>query len=400
MGGDHAKLSPSGSKRWMTCLGSPRMEAGMPDQTSEYAKEGTAAHSLGEMALKTSKPPEAFLDRVITVEGTDYTVDAPMVEAVTLYTDEVNRIMAENPGAILYIERKLKIPKGLTHGESIWGTGDATIELELEKVWVRDYKHGAGVAVDAVDNPQLRIYGLGASIGQCFEEVDMGIVQPRTRSGRQMSNEVMSYEDLYAWLTDHLAPAVKATLDLEAALTAGDHCQFCKAKALCPEMVRVTGEATKLRFTDIQKPIVTTDLPDVETMDLAHIQIVLQHQKVIEGWFKAVRDKVTKDLQEGRTVPGWKLVKGTATRSWVSEQGIYDHLTLNYDVPESLMMSEPKMLSVAQMEKAVRLHKDCTLKEAKALVAQFVNVKHGTVLAPEADKRKALEMAADRFGDL
>ena len=48
----HAKLSASGSKKWINCPASIAMESKFPDESSEYAREGTTAHSLGEAKLK------------------------------------------------------------------------------------------------------------------------------------------------------------------------------------------------------------------------------------------------------------------------------------------------------------------------------------------------------------
>ena len=44
---EHAKLSASGSKKWLNCPGSVAFEKEFPDEESEFAKEGTTAHALG-----------------------------------------------------------------------------------------------------------------------------------------------------------------------------------------------------------------------------------------------------------------------------------------------------------------------------------------------------------------
>ena len=48
----HAKLSASGAHRWLACTPSANLEEQFPDKSSEYAEEGTLAHSLAELILR------------------------------------------------------------------------------------------------------------------------------------------------------------------------------------------------------------------------------------------------------------------------------------------------------------------------------------------------------------
>ena len=52
MSGKHALLSASASHRWLSCPPSARLCEDYEDTTSEYAQQGTDAHSLGEYKLK------------------------------------------------------------------------------------------------------------------------------------------------------------------------------------------------------------------------------------------------------------------------------------------------------------------------------------------------------------
>ena len=52
MSDKHARLSPSSSERWLNCPPSVMLGANIPDETSEYAAEGTAAHSLCEYKVQ------------------------------------------------------------------------------------------------------------------------------------------------------------------------------------------------------------------------------------------------------------------------------------------------------------------------------------------------------------
>lgn len=76
---NHAILSASSSHRWLECPPSAKLCAELPDTSSEYAQEGTDAHSLCEHRLK------ALLGR----ETTDPT------ENLTYYNEEMERCAVE-----------------------------------------------------------------------------------------------------------------------------------------------------------------------------------------------------------------------------------------------------------------------------------------------------------------
>ena len=48
----HALLGASSSYKWLHCTPSARLEEQFENTTSTFAKEGTAAHTLGEYRLE------------------------------------------------------------------------------------------------------------------------------------------------------------------------------------------------------------------------------------------------------------------------------------------------------------------------------------------------------------
>ena len=84
--GTHALLSPSAASRWLNCTPAPRLEAELPEKTSEYAAEGTLAHSVCELfarkkftivkpsthnaALRKMKKQELWNDEMQTTAAT------------------------------------------------------------------------------------------------------------------------------------------------------------------------------------------------------------------------------------------------------------------------------------------------------------------------------------------
>ena len=134
----HAPLSPSAADRWFTCPGSIVLSKGMPERSSEFAKEGTLAHSVAEAMLNGG-----------VFEATD-----EMTEQVGVYVNYVDEL-ANHPEAILHTEVKVKV------SDDLWGTADAVVWRPDQKtLYVADLKFGAGVGVEVSDNLQLKIYGL------------------------------------------------------------------------------------------------------------------------------------------------------------------------------------------------------------------------------------------------
>src|SRR5690625_4929267 len=182
----HAVLSASGASRWMACTPSAMLEKDIPDQTSEYAKEGTAAHEFSEIYLLheiEEISQMARTRRVNKFKKENKYYDQEMQESIDRYVDivveKINEAKARSSDAVVLLEQRLDFSNWVPKG---FGTGDVVIISDgiLEVI---DLKYGKGVEVSAIENPQLRLYGLGAlnqfdmlyDIGM----VNMTIVQPR-----------------------------------------------------------------------------------------------------------------------------------------------------------------------------------------------------------------------------
>jgi len=250
----HAKLSPSGAKRWMSCAGSLAMESGIEDKGSDFAAEGTAAHFLASECLEGEHDAKFFLGRKIYVsdEATSwseegkpnrvYTADADMCREVQKYIDAVREAAQ---GGELHVEQRLPIFGGAIPDQ--FGTSDAVI-LFPKKLKEVDFKYGRGVQVFAEESEQLMLYALGALdefdlLGE-IEEVELTIFQPRLN---HVDTWTCSVEHLRAFeqraiAAGQLALEIAAAEDLAPVqllvqLTPGpDQCRFCKAKATCPAL--------------------------------------------------------------------------------------------------------------------------------------------------------------------
>lgn len=219
----HAKLSASGAKRWMACPKSVALEEMTPEETSEFAEEGTKAHELGEKVLSriiygTKMPPQE---------------DPTMEHYVGMYVDAcIESYEAEklnHPDAIALIEQKVDFSNWVPGG---FGTCDFMV-IAGRRLIIHDMKYGKGVPVTAEDNPQIRLYALGAlnEYGWIYdiEEVEMHIDQPRLAS---FTTEILSVKELLEWAKEVRKKALLADND-EGEFNPGEHCKFCRVRATC-----------------------------------------------------------------------------------------------------------------------------------------------------------------------
>ena len=182
----HALLSASGAHRWLLCTPSAQLEQKFPASTSAYAEEGTVAHALAELTTRyfLGELDEVSYENQIKSEFEPNSYyNAEMRECAVAYAKFVTGRLAEAkktcPDAMIILETRLDFSKYVPGG---FGTGDCVIIAE-PILDVIDFKYGKGHRVEAEDNPQMQLYGLGAleQFGDLYEikTVRMTIFQPR-----------------------------------------------------------------------------------------------------------------------------------------------------------------------------------------------------------------------------
>jgi len=373
----------------MKCPGSVRLNEGLPRKTSAYAAEGIAAHALAEHCLlHLSSATPAYSAYYLGKEFAGQEVTKDMCEAVQVYLTYLAKLTgASMRKPKIHVEVRVSL-ENLDPPEEMFGTCDAVYYEEISgTLYVVDYKHGAGVAVEIKDNPQLRYYALGAMLTLPYRvrSVTMVLVQPRAEHpDGPIRQEAISAFELLEWgatLID-AAHAALPSPGASAPLNPGTWCRFCDAAPMCPALRETAKEVAQTEFAG-------TPLPLVERLTLVQMSEVLAQADLIEGWFRSIRSHLTDTLESGQEVPGWKLVPKRAVRrwadeaaltSWASEKGISSQLT-----------NAPELKSPAQLEKS--LGKNSIPSEL------IVKNSSGNKLAPSTDPRapQVITSAADEF---
>ena len=377
----HAKLSASGSHIWLNCPPSIKLSEGVPDRTTAYAEEGTTAHSLAELKLNMKLEelsPRAYAPKLIKIHDSDY-YNEEMERTISDYVDWVmeyyNGIKAEDKE--LLTEQRLDFSEWVPGG---FGTGDVVIPAD-NTLTVIDLKYGKGVPVSAVENPQLMLYGLGAyygfSLAGDIDTVRMIINQPRLDS---ISEYEISVEDLLKWADEYVKPRAQMAMNGEGELTPGEHCRFCKVKAICKARADLIMEEAKHDFDD---PGLLTD------DELSHILGVLDQ---IQAWITDVKDYTLDAAKNGHKYPGWKLVEGRANRKYADAAKVEEKL-LEKGFDKCVIYKDPELLGLTAMEKVVG-----GKKKLEGILGDLIIKPQGApTLVPESDKRPELNSAETDF---
>lgn len=406
--GAHSPLGASASERWINCPGSIRMQAGLTDSESVYAREGSAAHALAEHCLVESIDAGDLVDcahvfqhnkKWLVAEGESddegsFNVTDDMAEAVQVYLDFARALIAE--GDEWSCEQSFHLKD---FHRQFYGTCDLVVyKPEFGELHIADYKHGKGVAVEVENNPQLRYYALGAATrhhNRGVRKVVIYVVQPRCpHNDGPVRKEEITPVDLLEWSAD-LVDAAEATAAADAPLVPGDWCKFCRAAAICPKNREQALSIAQAEFDDEGD----FTLPDPKTLDAEARGKVLREADQLENWIKAVRQNAHDLALLGDIPAGFKLVNTRPTRVWKDEDRLRHLLADDVMMAPADMLVEPKIKSPAQMETALAKGYGFKKKDAVELLAPLVDsVSKNTVLAPLDDKRPpARDAASDEF---
>ena len=338
----HAILSASGSKRWLSCTPSARLEATLPEpkrgnNAFDFSQEGTMAHSLAEVKLRHHFGQ-------IGIE--EYEKEYEIIKATPYYNDDFE---ANVDNYVLYVrsqigegdtplfEQRVDFSDWIPDG---FGTADVVI-LSKHAIRVIDLKFGKGVPVSALDNTQLRLYALGAYSKFKEEypeitEVSYTIHQPRLDS---ISTDGTSVSKLVDWANYFVKPKAKKAWAGSGDFLPGDWCQFCRAKAQCRARSDFNSELAK---QDFKAPALLSE---------EEVSEVLIKAQNLRTWANDVEDyALTRAVEQSIIPPGFKL-STTITHRKISDQALAAVVLIEKGMDEAVIWEQPKLKSIAALEK-------------------------------------------------
>lgn len=377
----HSRLGPSSSERWLNCLGSVLYTKDMPDKSSIYAAEGTAAHELSEWVREQGKLAKKFIGQVIEVEEWEFEVTQEMADAVQSFVDYCEELEGDG-----FYEERVHYTAWVPDG---WGTADDIRIEDGGTCHVTDLKYGKGVQVWAKDNPQLRLYALGVfqDYGHLYDIKDfhLTIHQPRLGHVDEVS---ITVKELLLWARDIVAEAAVEALKPGAPFVAGDWCGFCPGKFECEARSQQMMETHLADFEDLE----------AEEMPNFKVGQILDKISAIRKWLNDIEERGMSEVQKGHPVTGkdgdYKLVEGRSNRCWKDQEVAEARLRKISKLKVSDIFAKPKLLGPSPIEKL--------LGKKHPLLKELVEKPPGKpVLVSASDPRKTLQVKAeDEFEDL
>lgn len=368
---EHAVLSASSANRWLHCPPSVRLSEGYMDKASVFAMEGTSAHELCEYKLRSALGMEAENP----TENLDF-YNTEMEECAEGYATYILELVEKAKETcfdpVVMVEQRVDFSRYVPEG---FGTADCIIIAD-KILNIVDYKHGKGVEVSAENNPQMKLYALGAlELFDCLydiSKVQMTIFQPRLSN---VSVFVMDKADLLNWANDELTAKAELAFEGKGELCCGEWCKFCKAKANCKERARVNMEMAQYEF---RKSSLLTDEEVVE---------ILSRIDELTSWASDVKNFALEQAVRGKQWPGWKVVEGRSNRKYTDESAVAQIVkNAGYNPYDEKIMGITNMTKMLGKEKF------------NELLGDFVERPQGKpTLVTEDDKRPEMNTAKEDF---
>ena len=353
-----------------------RLSEGFENKSSQYAQQGTDAHTLCEYKLHQYLGDKREDPRT-KLEFYDEEMEQCSESYATFVMGEMAKARQTTADPIVIVEQRLDFSRLVPDG---FGTSDCLVIAD-GTLSVIDMKYGLGILVDAYQNPQMMCYALGAL--ELFDgiydlqEVKMTIFQPRREN---VSTYTVSKADLLQWAEDVLVPAAQLAFKGEGEYQRGKWCGFCPAKNNCRSRAEQNLELAKYEF---KKPDLLGD---------DEIEDILEKVDDLVSWSNDIKDYALKLAISGKQWVNHKLVEGRSTRKYSNDNDVAAAvIKAGYDPYDK------KLLGVTAMTKAFGKAK------FDELLSDYIVKPPGKLtLVTNSDKRQAVTInnANEEFNQL
>ena len=417
---EHKNFSPSKAERFFRCPGSYNLisRLGQRTVTTSYALEGQKAHKILEIAIncgvERAKDVLPFCDT--DIKETDYEFLSAIDDALAYIFNLIDEVRALDPDVMIATEMFVDPPLSVAPGEGGGHLDVALWSIALGRIWVIDYKHGAGVAKAVEGNEQTMQYGAGLMTYLYKEQdiplshwrdVTLVILQPRAyHPDGEFRSYTVPTQTIFTYLTE-LEYAVTKCLDPTAPLVPGEvQCRFCEAAALCPARETMTVALINPECKTVQD-LTIAKLPDLANMDLVRLSHLKFAFPLINSWMSAVNSQVDNLLRAGLNIPGWKLVETSPRRHWHGQEDeriskladLMGCLTTDlYSIEPKSVTAVETMMKDAFKSRVSRTHRNKAAHEANQLFAYFTTKESsGNLTVVEQDDVRPAVKLADSF---
>jgi hypothetical protein len=201
-----------------------------------------------------------------------------------------------------------------------------------------------------------------------IDQVSVVIIQPRLDS---ISVETTPTAVLIDWAENYVKPRAILADKGEGDFVAGEHCRFCKAKAVCRARAE---EALSITAHDFEQPPVLSD---------DEIPSILAILDKAEAWIKDIREYAYEKALGGKQWEGFKLVEGRSNRVYIDDAVIAETLQKKGYVQDEIY--DLKLKGISAMEKYLGK------KNFEAVLGNLVIKPPGKpTLVPDSDKRQSV----------
>lgn len=405
---EHALLSPSSAKKWLSCPAALACEFGLPNESGQAAVNGTVMHLVAETVLnRIIKGDDITADKykgvyalnegkgpikaLVKPEKGAVLITEDFVSQVNKYVDYCRPII--DAAELVEVESRVNLTRVLHPGVELngeplqtFGTADLVAVMPDGMLIVGDLKTGRHKVL-AKENKQMMLYALG--LLRVYKRlyditaVRLVIFQPYAGGADEWDTTPEALEQFGKFAQGRALKAIDAFQRGKKGLKPADFrpgndaCQWCRFAESCNAKRKVASREVESDLSDD-----TTEMSlDQLKAEWDKLPLMRQHIADIEKAMYAA-------LMRGEQVEGLKLVEGRpGNRSWDLPDDIGD-LIAQWGIED--LMTKQVMLSPTEAEKVMKGHEKWELLEAR------ITRKPGQPsIATADDKRPAWTPATD-----